>query len=226
MSASEAGGYHAASEVEEAPGQALRQETAIINWGDNINNKSKLHFRILTVNINGLPQLRQHPKYGTIREQVAKCQVDIIGLSETNLEWNRFSSHDRLSHRTSKWWENTHCSYSYNSHDMSTSKFQPGGTALISRNLLSNKAQPHRKNDPSGLGRWVSTLYRGQNNKTLRIIQIYRPCKPNPNSCNGVFQQHSRYLLQKILPHVLDPNFSPTYTPSSHNARPTMNNLL
>ena len=188
-----------ASEAAEGQGYAQLQEDDTISWGDNIIQKHKSHFRILTVNINGLPKLRTHPKYGTIREKVATYQVDIIGLSETNLKWNQFSSYDRLSQRTSKWWENTHCSYTYNSHDASHSKFQPGGTALISRNLLSNKAQSLRKYDPSGLGRWVSTLYHGQHPKTLRIIQIYRPCKPNPHSNNGVFQQHSRYLLQKHI---------------------------
>ena len=125
--------------------------------------------------------------------------MDIIGLSEINLNWNKFSSYDRLSQRTSKWWENTHCNYSFNAHDVSTSKFQPGGTALLSINQLSNKVQHSRKYDPSGLGRWVSTLYQGQNQKTLRIIQLYRPCKPNPHSSNGVYQQHSRYLLQKNI---------------------------
>ena len=197
ITSSEAGGYHAASEVEVDKGITQQRVTNTVSWGNDIKYKHKSHFRILTVNINGLPQLRNHPKYGTIREQVAKYKVDIIGLSETNLKWNRFSTYDRLPQRTSKWWENTHCSYSYNAHDVSSSKFQPGGTALLSRNLLSTKVTPNRDHDPTGLGRWSSTLYRGQNNKTLRIIQVYRPCKPNPNSNNGVFQQHSRYLLHK-----------------------------
>ena len=187
------------AEAEEDRGNQSQQRINLLHWGDNIEIKHKAHFRILTININGLPQSRSHPKYGTIREQVANCHVDIIGMSETNLKWNKFSTYDRLSQRTSKWWENTHCHYAYNSHDLSTAKYQPGGTALISRNQLSNRAQPTQDHDPSGLGRWVSTLYQGQNHKSLRIIQLYRPCKPNPLSNNGVYQQHSRYFLLKNI---------------------------
>ena len=187
------------AEAEEEVVQTTQGETPTVNWGDNINSKQKLHFRILTININGLPQQQQHPKYGIIREQVAKCKVDILGLSETNLKWNQFSTYDRLSQRTSKWWENTHCSYSYNSHDVSTSKFQPGGTAILSKNHLSNRALSQRQQDPSGLGRWCSTLYQGKNRTLLRLIQVYRPCKPNPNSNNGAYQQHSRFFLHKEI---------------------------
>ena len=170
-----------------------------MRWGDNTNYKPQHSFRLLTININGLPQLHNHPKYGTIREQINKFQVDIIGIAETNLQWNKFSTYDRLAQRTSKWWETTHCSYSYNINDTSTAKFQPGGTAILSRNLLAHKAQPRRTQDPTGLGRWTSTLYQGQQGKSLRIIQVYRPCKPNPNSANGTYQQHSRYLLSKHI---------------------------
>ena len=118
-------------------------------------------------------------------------------MSEINLKWDKFSTYDRLSQRTSKWWETTHCSYSYNIHDPSTAKFQPGGTALLSLNQLAHKAQAQRLNDPTGLGRWSSTLYQGRQDKFLRIIQIYRPCRPNPHSANGAYQQHSRYFLSK-----------------------------
>ena len=186
-----------AAEVAEDQGRQANQANNKLSWGNDIQHKHKTHFRILTININGLPQVRSHPKYGTIREQVTKCQVDVLGMSEINLRWNKFSTYDRLSQRTSTWWENSHCQYAYNCHDVSTSKFQPGGTALLSRNHLSNRAQSSREHDPSGLGRWVSTLYQGKNHSTLRIIQLYRPCRPNPNSNNGVYQQHSRYFLLK-----------------------------
>ena len=143
------GGYHASVVVEEETQDVSRGNHNKMTWGDNINIKHKSHFRILTVNINGLPQNRSHPKYGIIREQTNKYQVDILGLSELNLKWNKFSTYDRFTQRTSKWWENTHCSYSYNYHDPSTAKFQPGGTAILSRNLLSHKAQPIRQQDPT-----------------------------------------------------------------------------
>ena len=118
-------------------------------------------------------------------------------MSEINLKWNRFSCYDRLTQRASKWWENTNCQYAYNAHDVSTAKFQPGGTAIFSINHMSHKVIPTHSQDATGLGRWISTLYQGKKDTKLRIIQVYRPCKPNPNSSNGVYQQHSRYFLSK-----------------------------
>ena len=107
--------------------------------------------------------------------------------------------YDRLPQRSSKWWENTHCSCAYNIHDVSTAKYQPGGTAILSINQLSHKVQSHRQHDSTGLGRWTSTLYQGKNNTLLRVVQVYRPCHPNPHSPNGVYQQHSRYFLTKNI---------------------------
>ena len=97
--------------VEEEEGINIQQNENTINWGDPIHVKHKHHFRILTLNVNGLPQHRDHSKYGTIGEQVNKFHIDIIGMSEINLKWNKFSCYDRLTQRTSKWWENTYCSF-------------------------------------------------------------------------------------------------------------------
>ena len=175
-------------------------EDGTILWGHDSRIKNKHHqFRITTANINGLPQNKHHPKYGLIRQQVHTHQIDILGLSEINLKWNQFSPYDRLSQRTSKWWENTNCRYAYNSHDLSTAKFQPGGTAILSINQLSHKVLPSPPHDPTGLGRWTTTLYQGKKGTTLRIIQLYRPCKPYPQSPNGVYQQHSRFFLSKKI---------------------------
>ena len=82
---------------------------------------------------------------------------------------------------------------------MSSSKFQPGGTALLAINHLSNRALSQRLQDPTGLGRWCSSLFQGKNHTLFRLIQVYRPCKPNPNSNNGTYQQHSRFFLQKQI---------------------------
>ena len=53
--------------------------------------------------------------------------------------------------------------------------------------------------DPTGLGRWTSTLYTGKQNIRLRIIQIYCPPHPSPLSHNSSYtQQHRYFLLNKI----------------------------
>ena len=66
-------------------------------WGDNIDqNKREDVLRIATVNINGLPKHTTHPKYGILRESISQLNIDIIGLSELNIKWDRIYPTNRM----------------------------------------------------------------------------------------------------------------------------------
>jgi hypothetical protein len=47
--------------------------------------------------------------------------------------------------------------------------------------------------DPSGLGRWVWTRYRGRDQITIRIFMAYRPNPPTEGPCT-VYAQHRHFL--------------------------------
>ena len=118
---------------------------------EHATNPSTL--RLATININGLPKDASHPKNVTLREAIGLHNLDIIGLSEINIKWDRIYPTNRLKQRTVKWWENCHCSYAYNYKDLSKATYQPGGTAVISLHATSHRVLNTTLSDPTGLGR-------------------------------------------------------------------------
>jgi len=115
-------------------------------------------FWICTLNINSFPLSPKHPKLAALRSFIHTQQLDIIGLSEINVNWNQFSPHPRINHRVEKWWETVNCTYANNIYDTIQSVYQPGGTTILSFNSLANRVISSDRY-PSGLRRWVSVLY-------------------------------------------------------------------
>ena len=170
------------------------------SWGDNHEHDTSIpHLRIATLNINGLPKESRHVKNSSLREAIASHHLDIIGLSEINIKWDRVYPSNRLKQRAAKWWETCHCSYAYNYQDLSKVTYQPGGTALITLHSTTHRIRPPSLSDSFGLGRWTSTLYSGKQGINLRIIQVYCPPPPSPLSHNSTYtQQHRHFLNMKI----------------------------
>ena len=145
------------------------------------------------LNINGLPKNKKHPKNINIYNTFKYHNTDIFGLTETNLNWPLLEQEHHWKERTTGIWENSHSITSYNRHDIrSNTPFQPGGTLIHS-----NGKSCHRiiscDHDPTGLGRWCSTRYRGRHDITLRVICAYRPCSPHTAGPSTIHSQHQRY---------------------------------
>ena len=145
------------------------------------------------LNINGLPKNKNHPKNNLIYQTLLNHKADIFGLTETNLKWSTLDQEHTWKERTTGIWESSHSILSYNRTDInSTTSFQPGGTLLHS-----NGRSCHRiissTCDPSGLGRWCSTRYRGRQDVTLRVVCVYRPCTPGTAGPSTTYSQHQRY---------------------------------
>lgn len=66
-----------------------------------------------------------------------------------------------------------------------------GGTSIWSINNAAHRAFDSGS-DPSGLGRWSWTRYRGRGNVTLRIISAYRPC--DSQGPLTVYAQHQNFF--------------------------------
>jgi hypothetical protein len=163
------------------------------HFGDQIKIKQDQTIRIGFININGLPMTTDNPKNKIIYNSITNKQINIIGLAETNRCWHKLKEKDKWKNRTRGWWESSHSTFGYNTRDGDiATTFQPGGTALISINNTCHRVITSGK-DPSGLGRWTWTLYRGKHNVTLRIITAYRPCKPSTPGPNTTFSQQQRY---------------------------------
>lgn len=68
---------------------------------------------------------------------------------------------------------------------------QFGGTALFSINKATHRAI-EKGQDPSNLGRWSWTRYKGKGNHTLTILVAYRPNPPQ--GPHTVYTQHNAYF--------------------------------
>ena len=160
---------------------------------DIINSKEDSILRLMYLNINGLPQTKHQPKNQLIHNVLLSHKVDIFGFSETNLNWKNLDNEHQWRERTMGIWEHSHSSIAYNTNDISTSSaFQPGGTLIHSTGKCCHRVISS-SSDPSGLGRWCSTKYRGKNDISLRIICAYRPCKPSNPGPSTIYSQHQRY---------------------------------
>jgi hypothetical protein len=148
--------------------------------------------RIGFININGIPASSQHPKNHELLNSINTSKLSIVGLAETNRCWHKLKDKDKWQERTRGWWETQNSVLSYNTKDGEiSSEFQPGGTAVISIDKPAHRIIGTGK-DPSSLGRWAWTRYRGRHDVTLRVICAYRACKPHQAGPNTAYSQQLR----------------------------------
>ena len=159
-----------------------------------VANDNEHILRIGFVNCNGIPPLNTHAKNSSIYTSLADHSFDIIGMTEVNLCWHKITSSQRWHSRTRGWWETSSSVLAYNTNDIdTTSSFQPGGTLQVSINKAAHRVIQHGR-DPSGLGRWCWSLFRGKHNVLLRVVTLYRPCLPSTGGYNTTYSQQQRYF--------------------------------
>jgi len=66
--------------------------------------------------------------------------MDIIGMAEMGISWNRIPTKDRLWERTRGWFESVKLAVAHNRQDTTTSNIQWGGTSLWSLNNAAHRA--------------------------------------------------------------------------------------
>jgi hypothetical protein len=130
-----------------------------------------------------------------LREGINTFQLDILGMAETNMDWQLVEEDKKLYNRTRGWWESMHFSYTYNITGPLILRQQWGGTALFSINKAAHRVV-EKGMDESKLGRWFWTKYRGRNNYTLVIFVAYCP-NPPTGPFSVYAQQRSFFTLQQ-----------------------------
>ena len=163
-------------------------------WGHQMGRKTKNHVRICYININGIGVHKKSAKSEEIRQFMVKKNVDVMGLSETNVNWSKVCAKDTLWERTQNWFEHRSIAVSYNTKDTTGKRrSQQGGTATLLRNKMAHK---HKKNgyDTSGLGRWSWISIMGSKGSITRFATVYCPLKTGQG--NTVYNQQLRELQE------------------------------
>ncbi len=161
-------------------------------FGHNIPKKSSNILRIGFQNIGGFSTTSKTLKDDAIRGGITTWEFDIMGLAETNVDWRLVKEDDKLHYQTKEWWEALHISHSNNTTSPPIKPKQYGGGSIFSINKATHRVIS-KGFDPSNLGRWTWTRYRGRNNHTLRVICGYCPNPPSGGPFT-VYAQHRQFF--------------------------------
>jgi hypothetical protein len=168
--------------------RAPHQETSSHTWGNDITlPKPENTYQFAFLNIQGLPVNPHSHKHQQIITAQQETEAGTFGLSELNINFQILGSTAQWKDRFYKLGRN-HSIHTYNRHDMSQERLLFGGTAQITTGACSHRAMASGT-DLSGMGRWVWTLFSGQNNIKLRLISGYRPNPDSNNRPGTVFSQ-------------------------------------
>ena len=174
-------GCHEEDSVSDASDTHIPRHTACNSepWGDVIQVKPAQTLRFALANIDSLPMSRKDVKNDHIVEFCRTNDIDFLGLTEPNKCWHKLPTDDRLRERFYGEWENLHTSIAYNKMNPHATANQVGGAIGMSFNQAAHRVDSiggGRGHDPTGLGRWTWTRFRGKGQTCLRVIVVYVPC--------------------------------------------------
>ncbi|GFH48946.1 hypothetical protein CTEN210_05422 [Chaetoceros tenuissimus] len=114
-----------------------------------------------------------------------------------NQDWRLVPEEEKLDHVISRWTRDRRSTVSFNTLAPQRSKFQSGGTAMMTFNDISHsEISGERDRDPRGLGRWTSMTFRGLNNNKTTIITAYCPVKSS--NVGGAYMQQVAYIQEYL----------------------------
>jgi exonuclease III len=173
-------------------------------YGDQFIVNATDIIRTVSLNVNGLPKPgTSTDKYPMIFQYMAKLQIQVLCLQETNTRFDKCPPNHRLQELTSDWFRSVKTNSTWNRRIKTDERFQYGGTAIILRDEASDRFWKSGA-DPSGLGRWCWMLLRGYAGKSLLILSGYRPCL-NAYGPESVWNQHKTYFDSLTPPRNIDP---------------------
>ena len=162
-----------------------------------MKGKDKETYRIASNNIGclGLETIGNHKQY-RLKDWIVKAEVDLLGIQEVGLAFHMFQKHERLAERMRDYRRNQiRCVAANNKHE-SIDKFQWGGTAIVAYDMLANMTRATGIDD-TGLGRWSWVQLEGYNNRRVRVVSAYNPCRTRTHQFATVYSQQKRYFLSK-----------------------------
>lgn len=166
-------------------------------YGEPMGPKAPNVYRIISNNIGclGMDSIG-NSKQNSLKDWLVQNEVDIVGWQEIGLAQHMFQKHERLAERLRDYRrKQIRVSSSNNKHE-AIEKFQWGGTATIAYDTLANMARSSGA-DEDGIGRWSWIQLEGHNNRRIRVISAYNPCRTTTSQFATVYAQQKRYWLSQ-----------------------------
>ena len=166
-------------------------------FGDTMRKKSPDTIRVISQNINSIPENPFHFKSRQIVNQVGSHDADAWLFQETGLNWKKIDEASQWTERTRTTGLRLNSNFQFNSTEMDRSEaLQAGGVAVITTCSTLTPRCSSSGGDPSGLGRWAWTRIEGSDNRHTHMISVYRPCEPTGPGPGTVYEQHRRFYLK------------------------------
>ncbi len=168
-----------------------------VPFGDMVQENAGTKFRIVLWNLGGFPVNRLSGKSKVIEEAIRSLGADAICLTETDVNWNKVTIHNRLHERFLGWWQRLSINIAHyatlpSKKLLSTSAHQFGGVALCSINDGAARVVASGQ-DVTGLGRWAWTKFQGKDGCSLRVYVAYR-CNRSSAYAGSVYNQQKAYF--------------------------------
>ena len=186
--------------------QSTLSSTPALNlpWGSHLEcpKSNRKITRIYSININGIGTTKANfqttydrTAISELQQQLLEQDVDILGMSETNLYWPTQNTIQEITTQLNKGNRGTTLITSCSPlRPNPSSIYQPGGTAMITNAQIAARIQ-ERLNDP--LGRWSGALLKGRGGKTLLLLQIYQVVQNSTAGEWTAFAQQRSILRQQ-----------------------------
>ena len=144
-----------------------------------------------STNISGNEKLEKEKKI------IDDLEVDLVALPEHKVNC-------RHKHNRNGFWQmfqggeaDIKAVAAHNVHE-NVSKHQEGSTALLAYGPIVDQYDfEHSGKDNTGLGRWVSMVFRGSEGVTTRVVCGYNPCYNTRMESRTLYQQNRRYFITK-----------------------------
>ena len=149
--------------------------------GDPLTEKPPNTFRIFSQNINGISPNNKFNKWKEILQSTVTHEIDFLSLSETNIEWRHTHVNNHIPQITKRFFRHSRLLTTTSSVKFERI-FKPGGTASLTTNEWTGRIL-RCEADPSGLGRWTTTVMTGRKNRKIALINAYQVCKATINTC-------------------------------------------
>ena len=155
--------------------------------------------RLIYENMNGIPtRLMNNEKLEKARELIDELGADIAAFTELQVNWRHKNNVNGLSQMFNGGESEVRSIAGHNVHESDCGQRQQGGTGLVLNGPLIEQFDFEASGkDDTGLGRWVTMVFRGQDGLTTRVICGYNPCKSAPKATRSSYQQHRRYFIRQ-----------------------------
>lgn len=160
--------------------------------------------RLVYENYDGMPNnIRRNTKLEKVKEIIDDLEADTVMYNEHKINYSRKLNINRMSQMFNCGTSEIRSVVGHNVYKKGEEKTQEGSTSglLYGPLMQQHDFEASGKYD-IGLGRWVSSVLRGSDGVTTRIVCGYNPCHSTKNATRSSYQQRRRYFITKAKDHT------------------------